>query len=516
MTSISNNAFQYCYGLKSLSIPSSVTTIGDYAFACCLALTSVTIPNSVTTIGESAFRDCEDLTDLTIGGNVTSIGSYAFYGCSGLTSVTVEMSTPVVIEEETFSNIKNIILYVPVGSKAAYKAANVWKDFGTVLEQGTVLTEKDRIYGDNVNVYIGYTEDLQISMMNENSFTAYQFELVLPDGMTIAKNENDKYLVAKGNRYSDDSHQVSIEDLGDNTFRFICVSLHNGIIDGTDGALLSVSLKASAEMAEGIYDASIRNIIMTTTDEKRFSSKDCLFTIETMTLLKGDANGDNEIDVIDVVSIINCILGNPSATFNYLAADLNDDGEIDVFDAMMAIDLALAHKAAARSMARAAVNTGELAKVTPTVDGIMLDINNPERFTAFQFDVEVSDGVELTEARLAVNSGHILQFVKNGENTYRVIGLSMNNSTLSASGNGLVELSFSKVGHVQINNIVFVTPQEDRVFFTSGDAVATGIGSIGYEQSEEIFDLSGRKVDTDRSSLPKGVYIINNKKVVIK
>ena len=447
---------------------------------------------------------------------MTSIGSYAFHGCSGLTSVTVEISTPVVIEEETFSNIKNIILYVPVGSKAAYETANIWKDFGFILEQGTFLTEKDQIFGDDVNLYIGYTADLQISMSNENSFTAYQFELVLPDGMTIAKNENDKYIVAKGNRYSDDSHQVSIEDLGDNTFRFICVSLHNGIIDGTEGALLSVSLKASAEMAEGIYDATIRNIIMTTTDEKRFSSKDCPLTIETMTLLKGDANGDNEIDVIDVVSIINCILGSPSASFNQLAADLNDDGEVDVFDAMMAIDLALAHKAAARNMARSTIDPEELAKVTPTIDGIMLDINDASRFTAFQFDVEVSDGMELTEARMAINSGHILQFVKNGENTYRVVGLSMNNSTLSASGNGLVELSFSEVGHVQISNIVFVTPQENKVRFNSGDIIVTGIDSTESEQSEEIFDLSGRKVDTDCNSLPKGVYIINNKKVVIK
>ena len=416
-----------------------------------------------------------------------------------------------------FSNRANATLNVPAGSIAAYKAANVWKDFGTILEQGAVLTEKDRIYGDNVNVYIGYTADLQISMTNEKSFTAYQFELVLPDGMTIAKNENDKYIVAKGNRYSDDSHQVSIEDLGDNTFRFICVSLHNGIIDGTEGALLSVSLKASAEMAEGIYDASIRNIIMTTTDEKRFSSKDCPFTIETMTLLKGDANGDNEIDVIDVVCIINYIMGNPSENFNLLAADINDDGEGDIFDVMKAINLALTNKNAVRSMARATQGTDEQAIISPTANGVTLGVNNASRFTAFQFDVEVDEGIVLKDAILNENAGnHKIYFIKNGQNTYRVIGVSMDNSTLVSNGNDLVELRLSKSGNVQISNIVFVTSQEDRIHFAAGSTDVTGISDIGASQTEEVFDLSGRKLDTDRSHLPKGVYIIDNKKVVIK
>ena len=35
-----------------------VTSIGENAFTYCSGLTSVTIPNSVTSIGEEAFRDC--------------------------------------------------------------------------------------------------------------------------------------------------------------------------------------------------------------------------------------------------------------------------------------------------------------------------------------------------------------------------------------------------------------------------------------------------------------------------
>ena len=34
----------------------------------------------------------------------------------------------------TFSGISNATLYVPSGSKSAYEAADVWKDFGTIEE----------------------------------------------------------------------------------------------------------------------------------------------------------------------------------------------------------------------------------------------------------------------------------------------------------------------------------------------------------------------------------------------
>ena len=88
--SIGENAFYYCSGLTSVTIPNSVTSIGKEAFFNCGDMTSVTIPNSVTTIGESAFHFCSGLTSVTIPNGVTSIGTDAFSYCSGLTSINVE------------------------------------------------------------------------------------------------------------------------------------------------------------------------------------------------------------------------------------------------------------------------------------------------------------------------------------------------------------------------------------------------------------------------------------------
>ena len=89
VTSIGNAAFSACSGLKSVDIPDSVTSIGNDAFGYCKGLTSVDIPDSVTSIGNGAFSDCISLTSVDIPDSVTSIGNYAFSDCTDLTSVTI-------------------------------------------------------------------------------------------------------------------------------------------------------------------------------------------------------------------------------------------------------------------------------------------------------------------------------------------------------------------------------------------------------------------------------------------
>ncbi|MDR0713363.1 MAG: leucine-rich repeat protein [Bacteroidales bacterium] len=96
VTTVGDNAFFYCSGLTSITIPNSVTTIGDGAFSVCSGLTSVTIPNSVTTIGEGAFSGCRGLISVTIPNSVTTIGESAFSSCLGLTSVTIPNSVTII------------------------------------------------------------------------------------------------------------------------------------------------------------------------------------------------------------------------------------------------------------------------------------------------------------------------------------------------------------------------------------------------------------------------------------
>ena len=61
VTSFGEECFSYCYGLTSITIPSSVTSLGDYCFSYCYGLTSITIPSSVTSLGKGCFSGCNSL-----------------------------------------------------------------------------------------------------------------------------------------------------------------------------------------------------------------------------------------------------------------------------------------------------------------------------------------------------------------------------------------------------------------------------------------------------------------------
>ena len=142
VTSIGVDAFNGT-GLTSMTIPNSVTYIANQAFLGCSSLTSLTISENVTYIGFSTFAGCSGLTSLTIPKNVTTIGDYAFSGCTEVASVTVKSPTPVAISEGTFANKANATLYVPEGSKAAYQAADEWKEFMEIVEAPVEATWTD-------------------------------------------------------------------------------------------------------------------------------------------------------------------------------------------------------------------------------------------------------------------------------------------------------------------------------------------------------------------------------------
>ena len=82
VTVFADNAFKECGGLKSVTIPSSVTSLGNHCFQSCSGLTSITIPSSVTSLGSYCFFNCYRLTSITIPSSVTSLGNSCFGGCN--------------------------------------------------------------------------------------------------------------------------------------------------------------------------------------------------------------------------------------------------------------------------------------------------------------------------------------------------------------------------------------------------------------------------------------------------
>lgn len=68
---------------------------------------------------------------LVIQEGITTIGNLAFWGCSDLTIVTSLNPVPP-YADSAFYLVGKCTLKVPANAVSAYKAANVWKNFGTI------------------------------------------------------------------------------------------------------------------------------------------------------------------------------------------------------------------------------------------------------------------------------------------------------------------------------------------------------------------------------------------------
>lgn len=92
LTSIPEGAFAYCKNLKTIKLPSTITSIGDEAFYNCQSLTNIEGLDkcNLKSIGSAAFSNCKALENLDFSQSTfTDVPSKAFNGCSALAKITL-------------------------------------------------------------------------------------------------------------------------------------------------------------------------------------------------------------------------------------------------------------------------------------------------------------------------------------------------------------------------------------------------------------------------------------------
>lgn len=126
--------FENCYYLANIRIKDMGKVENcDGMFNGCSNLKEMALPSNLSIIGEGMFYNC-GLKIVSLPSSITSIGDKAFMGCNQLTHVVVRFDQPIDITSDTFSNRKNAILHVPVGTRQLFEAADYWKDFLQIHE----------------------------------------------------------------------------------------------------------------------------------------------------------------------------------------------------------------------------------------------------------------------------------------------------------------------------------------------------------------------------------------------
>ena len=367
VTTIHNYAFEDCTGLKELVIGDGVETIGRSAFSGCTALSSLTMGKNIITINEWAFHNCSSLrsSDLQFGDSLKFIYAYAFSNCTGLTEFTIPSSVERVGARvfRGCTHLKKVI--IKDSSKTLCMDSNASFQETTEFE-GCPLKEVYQGRNMGCDWYDLENEDYIIDV-DETPFGGFRSikKVTISDRVTWIPAwyyaSTGIYTVVIPN---------SVRRIMDEAFagcqNLKAVVLGNGLTNIEVCAFSSGSLMAVYSMStvpptlgyDSFYSTTTAygTLYIPTGSKEKYKTADgwkefkniveisdaefneVINHLEEMYgYVAGDANGDREVNISDVNTIVDAILDGKQE-INY---DMNDDFEINIADINAVINMIL-------------------------------------------------------------------------------------------------------------------------------------------------------------------------------
>ncbi len=201
----------------------------------------------------------------------------------------------------------------------------------------------DNIEVKDITLKQGETATIDIELENPSkAYTAFQLDLMLPEGITATTNDEGDYIITNGSRLSS-NHTIGVSPI-EGGIRLVCVSPLSEAFSGTSGSLFTIEVKADVNIQAKDYIATVTGVVFTSTGDRDIEMDDADFTISVESTAKpGDANGDGEVTIADVVAVVNYITtnGNPAGQFIEGAADVDGVEGITIADAIAIVNMIL-------------------------------------------------------------------------------------------------------------------------------------------------------------------------------
>ena len=128
------------------------------------------------------------------------------------------------------------------------------------------------IYADDVIMTAGESVDLSVKMKNDVPMTGFQFDVVMPEGLSIAMDEDGYYCIDLSTERTTARNTNTFDSAlqADGSVRVLAGSTKSKTFEGTDGEVCTITVKAAEGISNGTYTIVLKNIIMSDATGKTY------------------------------------------------------------------------------------------------------------------------------------------------------------------------------------------------------------------------------------------------------
>lgn len=335
---------------------------------------------------------------------------------------------------------------------------------------------------------------IDVSLNNSNTYIAFMMDLVLPSGFIAANGSASIELAPR----MEDSHQIVGRMLDGNIFRVVGYSASNETISGNEGELFTIALSLSQTLAKGTYPISIENVCFVTSNAYEYT-------------------------LMNVESTISVASEKLLQTIPFVALPVKTYGDAS-FDLPKYTDAGLEVSYASNNVSVATINANKVTIVGAGEADITAQQMGNNNYYAAPAIVQtlVVDKAPLTiiaddmERDLGVETPYVLTYqgFVNGDTEKDLDELPQiicNADATSPAGTYPIRL---------------IGGHDNNYDYALRDGVLTIVEGSGVGApltiplwTANVYDIHGRLVRKNATSLDglcKGVYIVNNQKIVIR
>lgn len=506
-------------GMEYLSTTNAINM--SRMFFGCSSLKRVDLDNldiSYATDISEMFSGCADMASLDLGGFDLQDGTATdnlLLNCKGLKTLKLSASMSGIAVgacQGVGTSSKPCILFVPSDFNFGVSTTGTFQ-----WKSGYFRTaDEPVVYAKDTDFYSGQTKNVAICLDNgKEQYNSYQFDLTLPEGFTFKTNTSGKIVYNLSSRYTG-SVNVSTTMLEGNTCRVTAYMASAEYITGTDGAIISISIKADDTLPLGSWEATLSNIFVGMPNDVSVKCGDTSFNLVIGSEMLGDVNHDGFVNISDVTYVISYILNKAPSPFYMNEADVNRDGWINISDVTAIINIIL-NKATANAPANARQSTLDHVFLQQTANGYDICLDNTTSYTACEMTLRLPEECSLRNARIdndRSDNHHVL--IHNlGDGLYRLAVYSENNNAFIDGEPPLLHLTINGTlgDNARLSNILFVDDQHACVAFPDVEGIITGINGVDADSdTTPTYNLQG--MPTQKNN--RGVHVKRGRKYVVK